>query len=319
LSATETLLHRAGELLMQRDEAGGERAALDDAKRTATFVVATERPVRMWHGVEVLRVSGADLKRFRKNPVVLDTHNAWSIKSILGTAKVRVEERQLLADITFDTTPEGEAAWQRVKSGSLRATSIGYAVDRSKTKQLAEGETDGSGDSLVTGPAWVSKKWGLFEITLCPVPADEDAVRRSFYSGGASRGSKTMKYPTSENDDGAEDGAEKRTPQPAPKSKEELDAERDARIAKLRAEQRAAIDTQIRGMAPAALKDVAEQCVLDGLSVEEARTALKKAQAERNKPVGTPEPAPTAPTTQPAPKAGDEIRSLVAKATGQGS
>lgn len=308
---TVRALHREGSLLT-RAEAGAERAAIDEETRTATFVVATERPVPMWFGTEVLRMSGVDLRRFKKNPVVVDSHNTWSIRSILGTAKVRKEGTQLLADITFDETDEGEAAWQRVRSGSLRATSIGYMPDRTKTKQLLDGETDGKGESLVSGPAVVCKSWELREITMCPVPADEDALRRSYY--GASRRSGSMKYSELETDEGERPGR----PQVEEKSKDELEAERASRVAKLRADKRASEIAEIRGFTPEGLKAEAEACILEGLGVEDTRKRLLEARTKKNQPVGTPEPAP-APTPTPAkPKSdADEIRSLVANATGQ--
>ena len=54
--------------------------------------------------------------------------------------------------------------------------------------------------------------------------------------------------------------------------------------------ERAARD--IRTIAPKGFEDVAERCILEGKTVEDARTELKKAYAERAKPVGTPETTP---------------------------
>ena len=315
------VLHREGSLhrfAVAAEDGELERAAVDKESRTATFVVATERAVSFWFGAEVLRMSGVDLKRFKKNPVVVDTHNTWSIRSILGTAKVRVEGKQLLADITFDATPEGEAAWQRVMSGSLRATSIGYMPDRERTKQLREGETDGKGDSLVTGPAFIVKGWELREITMCPVPADEDALRRSFYTPARPEESPVkkpkMSYSELPVDDDADEGGERAAPV-VERTKEDLDAERDARVAENRAKQRAAIAAEIRSITPSDMKDVGEGLVLEGLDVEAARKRLLEERAKRSKPLGTTEPAPIPTTTPAKTNDADEIRSLVTKAT----
>jgi hypothetical protein len=171
------------ELSCRSGVAQGQRAAIDEATRTATFVVATEAPVSMWPGApgEVLRMRGCDLSAYRRNPVVVDAHQL-DVKSILGTSKARVEGRQLLADVTYDTTPEGEAAWARVKSGSLRAASIRYEVDPKKVRRLGAGERDGD----VEGPAFVVDGWTLREVTMCAVGRDRDALRRSH--GASARG-----------------------------------------------------------------------------------------------------------------------------------
>jgi hypothetical protein len=274
-------LCRSGELLVE-----GERAAIDEATRTATFVVATEAPVAMWPGApgEVLRMKGADLREYKRNPVVVDAHRI-DVKSILGVARIRVEGRQLLADVTYDQTPEGEGAWLRVKSGSLRAASIRYEIDPKKTVRLLEGETDGKGEDQVTGPAFVCRGWKLVEVTMCAVGRDRDALRRSYEhitSGARRREERSM---ADENEGAPEDGGQVVT-------KEELEAARKARIAQHRSKERLALHEEIRSMAPADMKDVAEQCVLEGLDVDAARKRMLEERAKKAAPVGTPEPAP---------------------------
>jgi len=54
---------------------------------------------------------------------------------------------------------------------------------------------------------------------------------------------------------------------------------------------------EIMAITPRDLQDVAEICIMDGLSLEDTRAKLRAAKAERAKPVGTPEPdTTTAPT-----------------------
>ena len=52
------------------------------------FVAATEQPVQTYFGPEVLRISdrSVNLKRYRSNPVILDTHDRYGIGSIVGRA-----------------------------------------------------------------------------------------------------------------------------------------------------------------------------------------------------------------------------------------
>lgn len=289
MSALVEMLCRSGELLYQ-----GERAAIDEATRTATFVVSTEAPVAMWPGApgEVLLMKGCDLRDYKRNPVVVDAHRL-DVKSILGVGKPRIEGRQLVAEVTYDETPEGEAAWQRVRSGSLRAASIRYDIDPKSVVRLLEGETFGKGESKVTGPAFVVKSWVLREITMCAVGRDKDALRRSYEhiaSGARRRKESGMAdenegVPADENEGAPEDGGQVVT-------KEELEAARKARIAQHRSKERLALHDEIRSMAPADMKDVAEQCVLEGLDVEASRKRMLEERAKRAAPIGTPEPAP---------------------------
>jgi hypothetical protein len=280
------------------DEAETVRG-IDEDKRTATFVASTERAVPMgWGPPEVLRMSGCDLKRFKSNPVVLNAHNRYSVEAIIGTAKVEKVGRELHATITFDPTPEGEAAWLRVKSGSLRAVSVGYSVDSTKIKRLAEGETDGAGDGLVSGPASVVRGWQLMEISVVPVPADQDALlRRSVYAAGSSRGGIGMALDLSSITPPAPPPSVNPPASGQPVSAPAVHVAADARDLpeEIAMRKRAAINEQIRGLAPASVNDVAEECILEGLDVEAARAKVRAAYAARRAaPIGTPEPAPAA-------------------------
>ena len=277
------------------------RAAEDD-DRTYEFVVATEAPVRVGYGPpEVLRMSGCKLRRFKKNPVVLDSHGD-GIRSILGTAEWRIEGRKSIGRIRLDETPEGDAAKARLDSGSLRTASIGYRVNWAKARELRDGDHDGAGDGRVEGPAVVQREWEPHEITLCPVPADEDAVRRRAFASNAGRGRKdrSMRFsdlpgsqPADELDvDDAEldidEGKAPPPPPPAPKKRAAAKPKDDAPRAV-----RALEDVKRHALAftPKGLEHVVETALLNGVEdVEEIRALVKKAHAKRMKPLGTPEP-----------------------------
>ena len=263
--------------------------------RTADFVASTERPVETWGGPEVLRMSGVSLVRFRKNPVVLDSHRSYGLDSVIGRAAVKVdkEKRELLATVEYAPTESGNRAWTLVDGGFVRAMSIGYRVDRNSVKRLREGETDGEGESLVTGPALIVRKWELLEVSNCTVPADEDAVRRSFYDSIPQEGS-TMATPINFTGAMGERGEPIPTPPqasqaPAPAARtagDELGEERAARV--LEANKRAALAITPRG-----LEHVTEAAIVEGKSLDQIRVDLKAAQAARHAPVGTPEPVTT--------------------------
>lgn len=154
---------------------------LDHDKREAEFVASTERPVKVgpWEP-EVLRMAGVDLGRYKRNPVLLDSHNRFELGSVIGSCTVRVEGRKLIAVARYADTERGEQAWKLVKGGHVRAMSIGYDIDAGSVRKLREGETDGEGDGQINGPASVVNRWTLLEISNVPVPADADAVRARF-------------------------------------------------------------------------------------------------------------------------------------------
>lgn len=162
-------------------------SSIDESARTATFVAATEAPVRVASGPpEVLRMSGAAIERYKLNPVVLDSHDRTAVGAIVGRADVTVSGRQLLATVAFAKTGRGDDAWALVRGGFLRATSIGYRAIQGF--RLPAGETDGDGDGVVTGPATIVTNWELLEVSVVPVPADANALVRSRGMTAAERG-----------------------------------------------------------------------------------------------------------------------------------
>lgn len=167
-------LYHAGKLMVRA--ADKKEGTLE---RKASFVAATEIGVESWFGREWLRMSGVKLERFRKNPVLLDTHNRYVASSIVGrVTDVRIEGRQLIADVEFADTPRALEVWSLVDGGFLRAVSVGFQVQ--KWKELEAGQFDGEGEARVEGPGVVIEEWELVELSVCPVPADQDAlIRRS--------------------------------------------------------------------------------------------------------------------------------------------
>jgi HK97 family phage prohead protease len=276
---------------------------INEEKRTASFVAATENGVMTWGGKEYLRMKGANLKRFRSNPVVLDTHNRMELSAVIGRADVKVEDRALTCDITFAKTPRGEEAWQLVKDKMVRALSVGFIPDPKRTLVLNDGETDGEGDSQITGPGRVIRSWELYEISVVPVPADPDTLRRSLLSP-MSPLSPIEPGPTVSpvTGNGAGQNQEARTmatqnpgqpPEPAPKAMPQAPAV-------VVPPQETAEETRVRGIRALSfpgLEPMVQRCVLEGSSIEDARKRLLEESAKTLAPVGTPE-APA-----PAPKA----------------
>ena len=301
-----------------------EVRAIDKEARTATFVAATERGVDTWDGKEYLRMTGAVLTRFRSNPVVLDTHNRYEAGAVIGKAVVKILGRVLEATITFAETNRAETIWQLVKTGFLKALSVGFMPDRSKALLLAEGEMDGEGVNQIVGPATIFRKWELYEISVVPVPADKDALRRSFFNernrhesepqsivmglvniiqslaSGQNKEDKTMseEIPKVETppESPAEPVVKKQTAEVV-----EIPEERAARVAEAKRREFVAL-------APKECENLADQLVLEGATLEVARKRFLEVLEQRSTSVGTPEPKPVIKTGPEGKTEGVETR-----------
>lgn len=105
------------------------RALSDKNKtdRTAEFVISDETPDS--YGT-VFKISGWDLKRYEKNPVVFYAHRSYSDNPdmLIGTSEVRVDGNQLIAVVRFESAEinsVAEKVWQKIQAGTLRMASIG--------------------------------------------------------------------------------------------------------------------------------------------------------------------------------------------------
>ncbi len=269
-----------------------EVRSINEDTRTATFVAATENGVETWFGIEHLRIGGLNLDRYRKNPVVLDTHNRWEAGGVVGRSKVTVEKRELVAEITFAETKRAEEVWQLVKTKFLKTLSIGFLPQ--KTLDLADGEKDGRGQHQVVGPARVVQESELYEISVVPVPADPDTVRREFLAAQQinerlerlensmpGKPNDDSSQPDAPNETRAQDGKPDDASQAAP-------SKTDAPVIEPTADELRRRD--ILAITPSDMTPVAERCILEGKTVEEARAAMLEELANRQAPAGTPEP-----------------------------
>ncbi len=262
--------------------------------------------MRTWDGIEYLLMSGCDMTRFLKNPVLLDCHNRWNVGDIIGGVEARIDDKQLIALCTYATTPRAEDAWTLTREGFARALSIGYS--RRKAVQLREGES--YGDTGITGPAIVVTEWELYEVSQVPVPADQDAVRRHLLSEDASeasravtaliRGLERLVEPRGEEE--MADTPE--APANAPETPEEVRSF-------------APVAAEIRALAPEGMRAFADELILqDGMTVEKARAAFLERLRAQAKPAGTPEPVAPAPETPKQPSIADVDDSTLARSLG---
>jgi len=100
------------------------KSADDKDEEVYTMVMSDDKEDR--HGDFVMQ--NFDLKFFKKNPVLIDSHNYTSITHIIGRAhNVRVEDNKLKGELQFSkANPKGVLAQAMVDEGTLLASSIGF-------------------------------------------------------------------------------------------------------------------------------------------------------------------------------------------------
>jgi len=263
-----------------------------DGDGPVEFVVSTEAPVGPFR--EVLLMEGADLSRFERNPLLLDSHDRSSIDSVIGRAPVRIEGGEMIARPEFADTERAQRAKSLVDGGFVNATSIGFRINFDSVVFVGE-DAEHRG---IRGPAEVVGEWELLEVSLVPVPADKNALRRSYFE---QRRGNTMTVPAA-------------TPTPA-----EAPAGEAAPTGELAADgvtvdavrapvedvpeivaARRVVDAQIRDLAtnlPEGKRDVAARLIMEGATLETARAEMLAVFREAHKPVGTTEPAEIVPPT----------------------
>jgi hypothetical protein len=331
--------------------------AIDESRRVASFVATTEAPCATWLGPEVVRMSGMRTERFLSNPVILNAHNRDDASCVIGRAiSLKVENVPvgpssqspgqpaaaapgvapaamkmipgLVTEIEFAESEEALAAWELVRTGFLRAVSIGFMP--LKWVELEPGQVDGLGDSQLVGPGVVIVESELYEISLVPVPADPYALLQRGWGEGmrsvldftkavegrnkapaTTTGSPvqiTTTAPAAAAERSAVEGGAPivpaaTVPAPAPAAPAPEAAPAPAPATKA-AEKRALeqLRHDVLDVAPTTLREYAEGLLLEeGMTLAAARARLQAEWARRSAPVGTPEP----PKTPKAPKATD--------------
>jgi len=116
-------------------------------------------------------VDGWKLTEYKKNPVVLFSHNYYEAP-VAKTKKVFMKDDILYFDIEFpeaSVSAIGDSLYKLYKGGFMNATSIGFIPDYDKIEYP---RTKG-------GPSRIMKDVNLLEISLVSVPANPRALLQS--------------------------------------------------------------------------------------------------------------------------------------------
>lgn len=129
---------------------------------------SSEEPYERWWGTEILDHSEGcvDLSRLKEIGCVLFNHKRDAV--IGKVLRAWIENGRGMAEIEFDSDEESEKIYQKVKSGTLKGVSVGYAV--SVWEDVAANKT--SSDGRFKGEVSIAKRWEVYEISIVSVPAD---------------------------------------------------------------------------------------------------------------------------------------------------
>lgn len=127
------------------------------------FVASTETVDR--HGERIL-VSAWDLTNYKKNPIILFGHDAWSLDNAIGRAvAVEVTEKELIIDVVFSKVNDrAQKIKAMVEEGVLNMVSVGFIPKKWE---------DIDGIPTVTEAE-------LLEVSIVQIPANPEAesIRR---------------------------------------------------------------------------------------------------------------------------------------------
>lgn len=133
-------------------------------KGKLTFVLSDESVNS--HGTWV-KTSGINLERFKKNPVMLWSHDPV-FPPIGKWENIRIEEDKLLADAVFDENDELAQIFKRkVEQGLLKACSIGFYAKKFSS-DVADIKPGQRFETIVEAE--------LIECSLCSVGSNENAM-----------------------------------------------------------------------------------------------------------------------------------------------
>lgn len=148
-----------------------EIKTIDKDKYTLTMVASTQDVDR--HGDVVIQ-SGWDLRQFKKNPVILNSHNYGDVTEVIARA-TRSEivgsgkSAKLEQDWEFAVkeNPKAKIAFDLYAGGFLSASSVGFIP--TKFKQNKDGSTD----------YYTIEEAELLEVSAVSVPANARALAKA--------------------------------------------------------------------------------------------------------------------------------------------
>ena len=150
---------------------------IDKESRSVDVVFATDNEVLMYDWsigrfkeILVCDDSAGDLSRLNNGAPVTDTHDTYSVRTMLGvTANARFEGGKGYATLRFSKRKDVEDVWNDIVDGIITGVSVGYLPLEYQEINNVEN----------TIPTLRCTRWEATEIAMAPVQADKDCLVRS--------------------------------------------------------------------------------------------------------------------------------------------
>jgi phage head maturation protease len=153
-----------------------EPATIDVEKRTVELTWTTGSRVLRGFFEPYFEELSLDPKHVRMGRLqsgaapLLAAHRSFDLADVIGVVEsATLDGKRGTATVRFDSGPEGEDAFRKVREGILKNVSVGYAVHR--MQKIEDGDS--------TRPVYRAIDWEPHEISMVPIGADAGAVTRS--------------------------------------------------------------------------------------------------------------------------------------------
>lgn len=141
---------------------------INEEERSVVAVISTDSVDR---DGEVLVPKGMDSDDFRKNPVVLWSHNA-NLPPVGKALWLKQGRKRITAKVKFATTERAEEIWQLFKGGFLNAFSVGFKPKEGRRPT----PEDIKANPNLADAHFIFTKWHLLEFSPVAVPANAEAL-----------------------------------------------------------------------------------------------------------------------------------------------
>jgi hypothetical protein len=155
---------------------------LDEKKSSVSVLMSDNSKDRM---DEVIMQSGWQLDNYMKHPILLSSHDYYSLRSQIGKAEsIKVTESGLEAKFKYFTgkgNDEADWGFRLVKEG-IAAYSVGFKPTKMVFGDDLEADEDITDEIKSTDPRVVYKEQELLENSQVVVPCNQNALMNSYES-----------------------------------------------------------------------------------------------------------------------------------------
>lgn len=248
---------------LQTRELRIDSRAIDEAARTVELAFSSEAPVERWWGREILDhgAKAVRLGRMRDGAPLLLDHRTGQQIGVIESARIDAD-RVGRALVRFSRGPLGEEIFQDVRDGIRSKVSVGYMIH----EMVLESSKDGEDTYRITD-------WEPIESSIVSIPADPTVgVGRSFTPAQPESPMDKDEIDTQSGDDLTRTAPEPKTPVAPAAAPVAVSPDAEA----------------IRAIgAHFGLRDLAEDQIMLGCTLDDFRALVRKTAAARIEPIPT--------------------------------